>query len=332
MSKLFYRHGRLMHGLERGVDYYGWVHMNRQGFRRALDVSLTPADSVYRIITVGSSTTFDGNTSGDSSTWTARLEQTLNAGGGRRYEVLNAGVPGFEIFDDLVRLELELSRFKPNLIILYEGHNDLFNTLARAGARDESFDPRPFEVTPMAPWTLWLERHSLLYHKLGSRFQAVRQRASGQERLARATPADFAKVVDAGLETYARNLRAFLAVAQSQGITVVIPQLVYTAEADAEHGTNSTVHALWRNAIPFAPPEVVWSSYAKLDSVARAAAAEYHAAHIQAADSSLYWLDAYSIGDPIHFNDVGAWRMGRHLAAVVSRLPSVTGDIRFHSE
>ena len=322
-----------MHGLERGVDYYGWVHMNRQGFRRVLDVSLSPADSVYRVITVGSSTTFDGNTSGDSSTWSARLEQTLNAAGGRRYEVLNAGVPGFEIFDDLVRLELELYRFKPNLIILYEGHNDLFNTLAHAGsAQASAFDPRPFEIASMSPWTAWLERHSLLYHKLGSRFQAIRQRASGEQRLARATPADFARVVDAGLENYARNLRAFLAVAQSQGITVVIPQLVYTSEADAEHGTTATVEALWQNAIPFAPPEVVWASYARLDSVARTAANEYRAQHIQAADSSLWWLDAYSTGDPIHFNDVGAWRMARHLAAAVRQVSAVAAGPRYHSE
>lgn len=184
----------------------------------------------------------------------------------------------------------------------------------------------------MAPWTLWLERHSLLYHKLGSRFQAVRARASGQQRLARATPADFARVLDMGLENYGRNLRAFLAVAQSQGITVIIPQLVYTAEADAEHGTTTAVEDRWRNAIPFAPPEVVWSSYARLDSVAKAAAAEYHAQHVEASDSSLWWLDAYSTGDPIHFNDVGAWRMARHLAAAVRQVPATASGARSHSE
>ena len=94
MSMIFYRHKRLMHGLVRGMDYYGWVRIGRQGFRGARDVSLRPPPNTFRIIAVGGSTTFDGNTSGDSSAWPARLEQILNSTPGpMRFEVLNAGVP-----------------------------------------------------------------------------------------------------------------------------------------------------------------------------------------------------------------------------------------------
>ena len=66
-----------MHGLVRGMDYYGWVHISRQGFRGAREVPQIPADSVIRIIAVGGSTTFDGNVSSDSNAWPAQLEEGL---------------------------------------------------------------------------------------------------------------------------------------------------------------------------------------------------------------------------------------------------------------
>ena len=48
---------------------------------------------------------------------------------GRRIEVINAGVPGYRVIDNVVRLETELYQYRPDLIILYEVHNDLFTAL-----------------------------------------------------------------------------------------------------------------------------------------------------------------------------------------------------------
>jgi lysophospholipase L1-like esterase len=325
MSQLFYRHTRLMHGLVRGTDYFGWVRVGRQGFRGARDVSESHPDSVFRIIAVGGSTTFDANTSGDSSAWPARLEQILNSvDAPQHFEVLNAGVPGFQVFDDLVRLELELHRYKPNLIILYQGHNDLFNTLSNAGApKAVSFDPRPGETPAVYPWQLWLERNSLLYHKLRSKWEAIQYRASGEAEGARAKPADYNAGIDRGSEGFGRNVRLFLAVAQSLGIRVVVPQVVY-AKSDVGAGADSVVVALWRRALPFAPPAVVWTGYARYDSVARVATTAHTGTiYVPASDPALWLLDGYAEGDPIHFNNSGSWRLARHLANAIRALPEL---------
>jgi lysophospholipase L1-like esterase len=322
MSKLFYRHRRLMHGLERGTDYYGWVTIGRQGFRGAREVSASPGDSVFRIIAVGGSTTFDPTTSGDSSAWPARLEALLNAGGDAgRVEVLNAGVPGFQVFDDLVRLELELHHYEPDLLILYQGHNDLFNTLSRPVQRGEpAFDPRPDEIPTIYPWERWLERHSLLYHKLGSRLEAMRFRSSDAELGAVASGDDHRRALEGGSQSFERNVNAFLAVSQSLGVPVVVPQVVYAARSGRGPARDSAIAALWRNAAPYAPPGTIWSGYSRYDSVARAAAVKFGGSYVPASDSLLWLADGYFEGDPIHFNDEGARRLARHLAVAIRPL------------
>ena len=320
MSQLFYRQRRLMHGLVRGMDYYGWVHISPQGFRGTRVVSQLPPDSVIRVITVGGSTTFDGNVSGDDRTWSVQLEEALNASAGPgRYQVLNAGVPGFQILDDLVRLEEELHWYQPTIIVLLQGHNDLFNTLsAPALLPGDARDSRPDEVPAVYPWVRWLERHSLLYHKLGSRLQAIRFRSSGAEEQAQTSEADFARRLAIGEERFARHVRAYLAVAQSLGIQVVVPQAVYVGgPARSGEVVDTIAGARWARAIPFAPLEVVWRGYVAYDSVLRAATSDFGALYVPSSDATLWSLDGFAEGDPVHFNDRGARRFGQALAAAV---------------
>lgn len=327
LSMLFYRHSRLMHGMVRGTDYYGWVSIGRQGFRGARDVSLTPRPNVYRIIAVGGSTTFDPYTSGDSSTWPARLEQILNSSASPlRFEVLNAGVPGFQVFDDLVRLESELQAYRPDLVILYQGHNDLFNTLSREPApKDAPFDPRPGEIPTVYPGQIWLERHSLLYHKLRSKLQAISFRSSGKQLGESGSPRAYQETIQQGAQGFGINVRSFLAVGNALHTRVIVPQVVFAAKPSPGTGApgDSVIKAMWGRATPFAPMSVILSGYALYDSTARAAASSLGATYVPASDSTLWNPDAYFEGDPIHFNDRGAWKLAQELAAVIQRMPDV---------
>ena len=65
MPTLYYRHGRLGHALVRGADYFGWVRVNRQGFR-GTDVTLHKPPGTLRILAIGSSTTFDPGVTADN--------------------------------------------------------------------------------------------------------------------------------------------------------------------------------------------------------------------------------------------------------------------------
>ena len=59
----------------------------------------------------------------DSETWPTRLEHWLTElEPGRRFQVINAGVPGALMLDQIIRLQAELYAFEPDVLVLYANH------------------------------------------------------------------------------------------------------------------------------------------------------------------------------------------------------------------
>ena len=98
--------------------------INSQGLRGPEFVMNKPND-VYRIIAVGGSTTF-GSGVEDSFSWPALLQKSLNdLETSKRIEVLNAGVSAATSLQNINHINQKLINFSPDLIILYEGTNDM---------------------------------------------------------------------------------------------------------------------------------------------------------------------------------------------------------------
>ncbi|MDP8223540.1 MAG: SGNH/GDSL hydrolase family protein [Candidatus Lernaella stagnicola] len=89
---------------------------NHAGFRGP-EFSDTKPEGVFRVICVGDSTTF-GVMVPEPETYARRLEKSLHAKA-PRVEVLNAGVPGTNIFAHRVLLAKTLLPLKPDVIVLY---------------------------------------------------------------------------------------------------------------------------------------------------------------------------------------------------------------------
>jgi lysophospholipase L1-like esterase len=80
-----------------------------------------------RIIAFGSSSTEGVGATSRSATYPARLETELNQalpGEGKRVSVLNRGVGGEDVDDMLARLDRDVLREKPDLVIWQTGSND----------------------------------------------------------------------------------------------------------------------------------------------------------------------------------------------------------------
>ncbi|HUL49846.1 MAG TPA: GDSL-type esterase/lipase family protein [Gemmatimonadales bacterium] len=316
MPLLFYQHGQLGHALMRDFDYGGRIHIDREGFR-GREVSVAKHAGVVRIMIIGSSTTFDPGVSADSASWPARLEHWLTKRApGTPVEVINAGVPGYSVMTDVIRLETDLYRYQPDLIVLYEGHNDLFGSLRTGRQRDGFEGNTPGEVPVVTPWTHWLTQHSLLYGKLVEHMNVFRFRASGHRALARAgaaVPSD-SEVVDRAARDFERGLRLFVTVAHSCGARVVIPELVQASGFVPNPERDSVVWHSWSYTVPFARSETVLSTYARFSQVAKAVAGELGATWIPTESFQLVGAQWYEPGDPIHFNDRGADRMAQGIA------------------
>jgi lysophospholipase L1-like esterase len=83
-----------------------------------------PSPGVYRIIAVGDSCTF--TTGVWNVAYPALLESLLNSTAqSRRYEVINAGIEGYNSDFALDRIKNEIIGYRPNLVTIYVGWNDL---------------------------------------------------------------------------------------------------------------------------------------------------------------------------------------------------------------
>lgn len=317
MPMLFYQHGELGLALVRDYDYFGWVHINRYGFRGS-DVSQVPEDGTYRIMAVGGSTTFDTFVTGDDKTWPARLEHWLQAlGSDTTVEVINAGVPGYTVRKNMLRLEKELYRFQPDLILLHHAHNDLFGALRRGVDTQRPFVPKPGHVPVITPWKQWISSHSLLYAKLVGRWQAIRFRTAGRKALHESSRPSSEQTIEGSARRFERDLITFLNVAEAEGIPVVLIGVSNISGPDHLDPANPAIEEMWRRAVPFATPTSVRQGYKRFNQTLASVAARTGTRFISSDPFDLVGPEWYSPGDVIHFNDIGADRMGRALAGAL---------------
>ena len=75
-----------------------------------------------RIAVVGGSTTFGAGVT-DSESWPARLQALLGPG----YAVTNYGMPGYSSAEAVIQMALLVPEGRPDVVMFYEGWNDLHN-------------------------------------------------------------------------------------------------------------------------------------------------------------------------------------------------------------
>jgi lysophospholipase L1-like esterase len=325
MPFLFYRHERLRHALVRDQEYYTWVHVNEAGFR-GRPVEVAKPDDVFRIMVVGGSTVFDIAVDGDDRTWPTRLEHHLGClMPGRKIEVINAGVPGYVMLDNLIRLQSELYEFKPDILVLYQAHNDLLAALHRIhesyrGART------PREVESVAPWTQWLREHSLLYTKLATKAKILQRAALARNAREELSPESYAESIEAGAARHEKDLRSFLLIAQGFGIRVVVPQTVHIGSDDPK-AVDSEIAWMWQNAVG-APLEHILHGYRRYEEVTQQVTAALTVPYLPLRESGLDSREWYADGDPVHFNDEGADRMASWVARKMTQQGIIPREVR----
>ena len=96
------------------------IRINSKGFVGVEFADVKPA-GIQRIFAVGDSCTFAGDW---DVSYSAFLERMLNADG-RKYEVINAGIEGYDSEYALGRIRDDVLKYDPNLVTIYVGWNDL---------------------------------------------------------------------------------------------------------------------------------------------------------------------------------------------------------------
>lgn len=193
------------------------VNTNELGFRGGAVKNPKPPGRV-RIVVVGGSAAFGSGASSDAATFPARLEAALRARSGRDLEVVNAGAPAYVSGQELARLVFELVDLEPDIVIVYDGFNDLNSALM--------FDPRPGYPSNFS----WLERavrfnsfRELLAYRVQLGLQEsglgfwARRVAGAREGAPRAAPAADGEIIG----TYRRNVDRMVSFMQARGVRVI---------------------------------------------------------------------------------------------------------------
>jgi lysophospholipase L1-like esterase len=118
----------------------GRIRHNAMGCR-AEDVALEKAPDVYRIVTIGGSTTYGTGVTDNDKVFTYRLQALLDdwagrQGVGRKFEVLNCGVPAATSAENLSRYIFSLSQYRADLLVIQQGFNDVYPRILPHMARD----------------------------------------------------------------------------------------------------------------------------------------------------------------------------------------------------
>ena len=101
----------------------GYQDTNSLGFRGP-EFAIEREPGVARVVCLGASTTY-GLYVGTDQAYPARLEKLLTFEG-IPCQVINAGVPGYISIDLLLTLQFRVLPLEPDVVIVYEGRNELF--------------------------------------------------------------------------------------------------------------------------------------------------------------------------------------------------------------
>jgi lysophospholipase L1-like esterase len=274
--------------------------INAQGFRGP---DWPKARSAKRVIVLGGSTAFGYGAHADGDVFTFLLEKALRESG-RAVEVLNAGVIGYDSTQELILLETELMPWAPDLVLVFDGFNDFYNSGLTPKDRDlhqYHFD----EIEKILTRGGDLLACSAFLRSVGSRFE---------DRAPSAETHDFGIFYDhpGAVPRYRQNLRSIAAVT-SHVLFVTQPEL-----ALRQGKLPASEQACLETKTPRGYTEFARQRYPRFAEAARAVAMETHSSYENAAYFDELPDEVFL--DTVHLNRRGNEIVAERLAAAVGKL------------
>lgn len=153
------------------------VRINGQGLRENKDIVMEKPKGVKRIIGLGDSVGF-GYGLEERETSMRKLETILNKNG-KKFEVINGSVTGYNTFQERKLFEDDLNKFKPDLVILnfvlndisgdFHVANDIFRAVVPFAAGDYS----PADLTGFKKGYYFLYEKLFLFRLLHYKFPSL---------------------------------------------------------------------------------------------------------------------------------------------------------------
>lgn len=152
-------HHYLNYTINPSVPYLGTLQYNATYKIRRSQPILQRDEIDFRVLALGGSTTFGEHIDLAEETWPERLEQLLRQQGS--CEVINGGIGGYNLLENMLHYVTLLSDLEPDLVLLYEGINDVHPRFYPTVELDYSNYRRPWRLdTPTRLPHPWLRSSS----------------------------------------------------------------------------------------------------------------------------------------------------------------------------
>lgn len=201
--------------------------INEHGFRGD-SFPLEKPEGTTRIMIYGGSAVFD-IFADRKQDWPHRVERRLRRRGHQDVNVINAGIPGNASFDVLGRLMAEGHWFDPDVVVLYQGWNDIEDTIQLEEPLLRAYDPSEYlryvelgdpRITYQNSIDRVLGRWSQLYLRLRLHYYQNYRRLGRQGRRPRKNTSD--AFHPASLRQFRLNLLSFVHGVRGMGATPVL--------------------------------------------------------------------------------------------------------------
>jgi len=289
------------------------VRIDSFGFRGP-EISLIKPPGTLRIATIGDSTTFGMEASSDDATWVRRMEAFLNANDdpslsdrGRRFEAINAAIPGFTLETAGLHFFNDVERFSPDVVVVTALATDI------AAHSRRQFGGQARKLGTTTGMSRWLGEHSLLVNLLRQNTAAFRARQFAAVRHDR--------LDDEGVARYRQALEQLVDRCVARGIQPILSTWA-RAFRGASHGDQYTLATTALANNPALSLKGLNDAFDRYNEAIREVAQEKGVVLVDL-DRLVPAGEKY-FADAIHLNDAGHALVGRLMAeAIIKSRPSV---------
>jgi len=236
----YIQHHYLNYALNPGLAFGDEKQINsKYRIRRAEPIR--PRQNVkWRALVLGGSTTFGEFLRREEDTWVAQLEQLVRRECGNECDVINGGVAGYTVLENLIHYVTFLQELAPNVVVLYEGINDVDARLFGSITLDYSNYRIPWRgselslprtVSGLYPWFF-----PYRYYVLMDRLIGIRQlHIGGVVSPPHPPPSEWAAALDRNTSAvYRSHLKSLVQLLLSEDRRVVILPQHFIVAKDAD--------------------------------------------------------------------------------------------------
>jgi lysophospholipase L1-like esterase len=290
----------------------GHISVNSLGFRGP-EIAIPKPPGTLRLAFLGASTTWCAEVSGNDKVWADIVTRSLaRAFPAHRFDYVNGGVPGYTVAASRKNLELRVAPLAPDIIVIYEGINDLSGELREVAAAKGVV--RTSQVEPAS----WLASYSLLWNLAEKNLRVW----IAQRRVERAETRLLLDAQTMG-EGFRRELTGLVEIAQRQAKRVAVAtfSIQLRAEQSADVQLRGAASALYYS--PFMTPQGIIDAYRRYNEIVREVAAATGALLIDGENEVPG--DPAHFADTVHFTDAGSAAMAARVTRALESDPMVQG-------